>query len=101
MALIREDCHGIYVKADGSIFRPQVNRYHGHLKNVASKYRAGEKVRARHIPQTTRAKVGDEFWFGHGSYDFWDPAVGKFIPIPSEKVWDTIGAEYCDGHHTY
>lgn len=89
MSVIRKDSHGLYVKAGGYLFRPRVNCSNRHLRELgigagATAFTEADRPKARHIGQTTRARVVGkdgliETWFAHGCY-----APGE----PSDKFWD-------------
>jgi len=85
---IKKDSHGLYVRTDGSIFRPQQSNYRYEIINDIngqSKYKEGETIKAYHCSQTPLAKVGDEYWFSHGCYiGFKD---GKTFNLKSDDVW--------------
>ena len=95
MPRIKRDSHGLYLRVDGSVFRPELARYcEGYvvLSFGSSNLAEGDLVKARHLSQTMLCKVrfGDdvvvETWFSHGSYlddalrtirsdDVWSPCV--------------------------
>lgn len=71
MSTVHQDRHGLYVKTGGYLFRPQrpgLHRSSPLLKSLISRYKKGDKVPARHLPETGLAKVGEETWFSHGAY---------------------------------
>lgn len=68
MALIREDRHGLYIKAGGYIFRPVFPIGYNHVHKDGSEYSKGDKVYAVHRAGGPLAKVGVEVWFSHGAY---------------------------------
>ena len=85
MALIREDCYGLYVKNGGYIARPVPSEFSDHIPdalNNNSKYAPGQKIKARHLGGSRLHEVGDEIWYNHGCYldntrnnstDCWEP----------------------------
>lgn len=72
MTKVRQDKHGLYVKTDGSIFRPLFPAEYAHVYKNKTTAQAGDEVAARHIRCTELAsiKIKDtkEMWFYHGSY---------------------------------
>lgn len=68
MALIREDKHGLYVKAGGYIFRPVFPAGYQHVYDDGSNHSVGDKVPAVHRSGGPLGKVGGEYWFAHGAY---------------------------------
>ena len=92
LATVYQDKHGLYVRTGGYLFRPQPSAqsfgypllpppkdgtYTGNLKK-------GDKVKARHIPQTPLGKVDGLRWFSHGCYI--NPKTQTYIN--SEELWD-------------
>lgn len=87
MSRVHEDRHSIYVKAGGYIFRPVATEFNrGYLymvdRPVQTAHKAGDSVKARHIPSSGIAKVGDEYWHGHGSYYDREAKI-----VSSERCW--------------
>lgn len=92
---INTDCHGLYIRTGGYVFRPVRSRSTtGYLKSchpgkVATQCVDGQRVNATHIGGSplARVKVNDkltEYWSSHGTY-FKLPERGFH---PSEDVWD-------------
>lgn len=90
MALIREDCHGLYIKSGGYIARPVPTDDTKHCVNIAwdSEYCAGDKVKAKHLHFTGMHEVGDELWSSHGDYHFYDHADDTVRSRHSSDVWE-------------
>ena len=84
---IRKDTHGLYVRTDGSVFRPVLTPHsypvcqplwrtsaNGHpYEPDATLFVEGEAVKARHVSQTpfasiTTADGRKAFWWSHGMY---------------------------------
>ncbi len=85
---IRQDSHGLYVRANGSVFRPEKSKscypmkYHiqeGYITKLSFQ----QEVKVKHISGTPMCSimVGDrnEVWNSHGSYllgvDAWNPPI--------------------------
>lgn len=111
---VRRDRHGLYVRTDGSVFRPVLTRYsyakmqpryaaaveRGDPDRASDPYRydpdpslfaEGDRVSARHISQTPFASVKSEdgreaYWVAHGIY-YGRRADGTVGEIPSEECW--------------
>jgi hypothetical protein len=66
--LIREDVHGLYVKTDGAIFRPQPNDFYKMMERppLQTKYRNGEKIKVASFADRMWQLIGDEYWYKHG-----------------------------------
>lgn len=88
MSVIRKDEHGFYVKAGGYVFRPRANHGNRYLMGLgigcgATEFTEADRPTARHISQTSKARVFDglrsEIWYAHGCY-----GAGE----PSTKFWD-------------
>jgi len=64
------DKHGLYVRENGVIWRPQINHFYRPMNrpSVASKFGVGDKVKVRGLYDMQYIKVGDEYWYYHGSY---------------------------------
>lgn len=96
MALIRKDCHGLYVKCGGYIARPVPTEYTRH-DNVAedTEYCAGDNVLTRHIGGSCQHKVGEgknvEFWSSHGAYIVPDWENDTVRTLNSEECWEPAG----------
>jgi len=96
MSKIRRDCYGLYVRTDGSVFRPYETPWscydHGAANHGITQFSEGEEVTARHMSGTPRARVRGkdtadwrdrmEIWHSHGCY--YDNN-GKLIS--SEACW--------------
>jgi hypothetical protein len=89
MNRVYQDSHGTFLKADGSVFRPEVTPRYEHLYGktdlvTVSVFVAGDAVKASHRYGTGLANVKKdaikETWFAHGSYN------GE----PSEKCWTPV-----------
>jgi hypothetical protein len=80
--LIREDDHGLFVIADGSIYRPvptvtnngrTTDRGPWPIAGVlcyvpgVSNHQVGTKVPGRHLRNCSYASVGGELWVSHGA----------------------------------
>lgn len=92
MPTIKRDSHGLYLRVDGSVFRPERGRYcEGYRMAGMSNLSEGDLVKARHISQTPLCKVrfGDdvivEAWCSHGTYF---DKTGKIIQ--SDDVWSPL-----------
>ena len=96
MAKIRRDCYGLYVRTDGSVFRPYETPWscygHGTANHGITQFGEGEEVTARHMRGTPRARVRGEdtptwqdrveIWHSHGCY--YDSQGGM---LKSEACW--------------
>ena len=87
---IFEDRHGLYVKENGAIFRPEVNDFYRPLLDytiiaLSTRFRKGDVVRVHGIYDMLYIYVGPEIWYSHGSYvvhkDY------KTITLKSEELW--------------
>lgn len=91
---IRSDEHGIYVRLDDSIFRPEVTlesrRFDPDAKDTVSKHKARDYVDARIDVDTPFAKVDDEIWHDHGKASWYDHEAGKTRQIKSEYCWNPM-----------
>ncbi len=65
--LIREDCHGTYVKVGGYIARPVFPIGYSHAYPDRTHHEVGQKVYAVHRAGPC-ATVGGETWYLHGCY---------------------------------
>jgi hypothetical protein len=72
---IRRDAHGLYVRTDGAVFRPERTRHTYTSRGAGEGWSEGERVKAHHISQTPDARLrsldrpGQEgVWHSHGSY---------------------------------
>lgn len=97
---VRIDIHGLYLKTDGQIFRPQPT-VHSVLgmdwkpSDPILIFHAGQHVNAKHVNQTPDAKVTNErgistYWHSHGTYC----SVGK--DKDSEECWNPAPFKYSD-----
>lgn len=83
MPTVHEDEHGVFIKHDGNIYRPQTNEHYfpfpilsgrDSFPAISSKYKKGDKVKARRYSGCLWAYVGtgnnltDEYWSYHGCY---------------------------------
>lgn len=86
MARIHRDRHGLYVKAGGYLFRPQISNhpYISPLKeSVDTRYQEGDQVPARHLSAALgMGRVGEEHWYNHGPY------MGTGAPVTPEDLFD-------------
>jgi hypothetical protein len=67
---IYKDMYGVYIKADGQIFRPQINtqyaQYHDARLERESAHIEGITVKVKLKNALLTAIVGGEDWYGHG-----------------------------------
>ena len=86
MSLVRQDCHGLYIKCGGYVFRPIFPVGYNHVFKNGTKFVQGDTVRGYHKGGTqlgTVQKDGTkETWFTHGFY--YDDKGGK---VPSEDLF--------------
>ncbi len=77
MTKIRQDCHSLYVRAGGYLFRPvysyNTRNGYSHVYPDTTICQFGDVVKAHHIACTPMAKITlpngtTEIWFSHGSY---------------------------------
>jgi hypothetical protein len=103
MSKIYSDCHSLYVKVNGSYFRPvlpaagygqpyvQYDREKNTLLLIGdtiSTHTVGDKVKTRFIRRTSHCWVGNEVWHDHGAY--FRIASDDYAPlatISSEDSW--------------
>lgn len=89
LSKIKSDEHGLYVRINGGIMRPEKCEHdQHHIKRVfKSKFKEGDEVKLSHITQTPFAKlIKDditEVWCSHGCY-----FDGKGKQIDSNKIWN-------------
>jgi len=94
---IKSDEHGLYIKNNGGIVRPDKCEYDQlHFKRIfKSKFKDGEIVKVSHITQTPLSKlIKDdiiEVWCSHGCY-----FNGNGENIKSVNIWKpkTIKSTY-------
>ena len=98
MAKIRRDSHSLYVRTNGSVFRPWETPYSYETSQGATQgvtqFAEGEEVKLGHVNHTPFARLrgddtGDwsnrvELWHSHG--DYYDYENNR--TIPSDQVWD-------------
>lgn len=91
MTRVKSDVHGLYVRTDGSVFRP-VAAAHIMMTAISaddgtSVFAVGSEVQARHIGGSPFAVIRDaehkEYWHSHGCYI---GADGK--QIASDQLWE-------------
>lgn len=88
MAVVGSDLHGLYVRVGGYVFRPVLGLGDlGYPLPAPSALVPGQPVRARHLPGTTTARVGDELWFSHGEVSVWDPDASVSRSRPTLECW--------------
>ena len=85
---IRRDCHGLFVRTNGSVFRPQESEHSYYIKHIypnENGFSEGEQARVSFINGSPNCKVvrGDylEVWYAHGVY-------GRYGQGSSENCWD-------------
>ena len=72
---IRKDSYGLFIVADGNVFRPDYPMGYKHLENNAGSFKKGELVNANHrggTPLVNIKRVGEKeapasVWYSHGS----------------------------------
>lgn len=91
---INKDVHGLFIRTDGQVFRPQPTPHSYPTKYTTTgttEFENGEDVRARHISQTPFAQIiGNgklEWWHAHGCYI---SDAGKYIQ--SKEIWNPAEA---------
>jgi sulfate adenylyltransferase subunit 1 (EFTu-like GTPase family) len=92
---VKQDAYGLYVRTNGSIYRPQLAQYDYMMKVAAGDFAAGEAVKVGHISQTPHARVKSldgskaEVWSAHGTYLKIVKTNGaERGEIPSHEVWN-------------
>jgi hypothetical protein len=86
---IRRDTHGLYLRTDGRLYRPQPVPDSGSVASGASYMREGETINASHPSGCCfailrdRARDVKEFWYDHGTYY----GVNGIGNIPSDLLW--------------
>ncbi len=87
---VRKDRHGLYVKADLRIFRPEREKHEADYvdRTYVSQFPEGTKVTTRVVSQTSHCRLNStgfdwEVWVSHGSY-----TNGYGIHWDSETIWD-------------
>lgn len=96
MAIIKEDCYGIYVKINGSLYRPNQSVMDnpdqlitGRIINSA--FIKNDRVAIRLMKSAPYCKIvkGDynEIWVSHGSY------FDHTKTIPSIRCWRPVNQE--------
>jgi hypothetical protein len=89
---VQEDKHGLYVKDNGTIFRPQVNDFYRPMHNhkITTEYKRGDKAKVHGIYDMQYIDVGEnERWYSHGSYiAVYKPGDElRFQTRKSEECW--------------
>jgi hypothetical protein len=90
VAKVAIDSHGVYVKVNGYVYRPQASKFdRKHSKRVmVSVLGAGTEVRTLKIKATPFASVSvgevEEWWCSHG------PFLGIGGAVPTESLWFPI-----------
>jgi hypothetical protein len=89
---IKRDQYGLFVKTDGSIFRPEPAVSSYPVKGAtagASEFNEGDEVEARHMSCTPFARVETEevteLWHSHGCYYYQGrrlPSIACWKPKP-------------------
>ncbi len=91
---IRRDEHSIYIRLDGSLFRPQVTadsrRYDPTIKDTISRFRESDYVYAHLEADTPFARVDDEIWHDHGTSSWTDRTSGRIKQIDSKLLWEPM-----------
>jgi hypothetical protein len=109
---IRSDCHGIFVRVNGCIFRPIAStgtyKLFGTTDRGNSAYTVGQQVKVMHVQHTPFAKIctpgRQEYWHTHGCYlgmqstDCWSPVDKAFVHL-AEMV-HTCSGEPNGGQNT-
>lgn len=102
---IKQDSHGLYVKTNGSVFRPIPSKWSSpHPSAIApdnpynerwrqTLFKEGDAVAARHVSQTIFCRVQDndrlEFWHSHGSYyTEYDKTERRMTIRKTDEVWE-------------
>ena len=99
---VREDVHGLYVRTDGHVYRPQPSRHSYPSPWAAkgsSKYKAGDEVLIEVASPYCKVKPREEGawegWHDHGVYavsprkkpeECWEPLEERAAWEPLEKV---------------
>lgn len=88
---IKQDKHGLYIRTNGSIYRPQLSVIHSHQctsdmdRGDNTEFKNKQEVNAHHISQTPWASLEfeghKEVWYSHGNY--FSPPKG----IKTEDCW--------------
>lgn len=92
MTLVREDAHGLYVKAGGVTARPGSINGYGHAYRMDDgNLKKGDKVTARHVGGTPMVKIklpdgNTTRWFSEGATRDRD-----IIPADPNAQWDSQG----------
>lgn len=91
MSKVKQDSHGLYVICNGSIHRPEKNRFDYEFlkRTVKTSFNVGDVVKVKHLVGTPcsqlRADKVTEVWISHGfRYD----KEGKVLK--SDTCWQPI-----------
>jgi len=96
MAKIRRDAHSLYVRVNGSVYRPWETPWSYHAQQAATQgvtqFSEGEDIKLSHVRCTPFARLRDkdtadqrdriEIWHSHGCY--YDSQGGM---LKSEACW--------------
>ena len=86
MAVLRSDKHGLYIKLNGSYYRPVFPIGYKHLEKDLdiNSMLVGDSIKAKNLSGTPLAKINDHHWYVHGNYsDFTSEEAFK----PSFEDW--------------
>lgn len=67
MSKIYEDKHSLYLKANGSYYRPILPVGHQHLSKT-TKIKKGDNIKTKVINGSCLLKINSEHWYVHGCY---------------------------------
>lgn len=90
---IRKDSHGLFVRANGYVVRPDYAAGYKHLEAEKGDFKEGETVNVSHIggsPLSRLKRVGGKataIWYSHGPATYWDESAGKAKQFDSEIVY--------------
>lgn len=93
VAKVAIDKHGVYVKVNGYVYRPQSSKFDKkHSKRVfVSVLESGTEVKTSKIKATPFASVSvdkvEEWWCSHG------PFLGIGGAIPTESLWFPVAID--------
>ncbi len=73
---VQEDKHGLYVKDNGNVFRPQLNDFYRAMQHcmppvalTPDRYKKGDRIKVHNFYDRLYVQLNDKnYWYSHGSY---------------------------------
>lgn len=86
MATINSDKYGLYLKANGSYYRPVFPVGYKHLeKNInLQNINIGDKIKINKISGSPLIKIIGQFWYAHGQYS---DQTSEEAFKPNSEIW--------------